>query len=114
MSSVAAWRGVPGSGVYSASKAALSTYMDAVSTEVLGKGIRTTVIYPGFIDTDINKSIKQRPFLLSAEEGGRRIVEAIERGDSKAVVPAMPWRALFPVLKGLSNPLMRRAFGSGA
>ena len=110
ISSVAAWRGLPGNGAYSASKAAVSTYMDALHAEVARKNIRTTVIYPGFIDTAINAGMKQRPFLLSLEEGGRRIADAIEAGRTRAVIPGYPWRLLFPLLKALPAAALGRAF----
>lgn len=55
MSSVASWRGLPGSGAYSASTAAVSVYMEALRAESLGKNLTVTVIYPGFIDTAATK-----------------------------------------------------------
>lgn len=49
-SSVAAYRGLPESAAYSASKAALSTFMEGVRAETLGENIDVTVLHPGFID----------------------------------------------------------------
>src|SRR5947209_2883680 len=49
ISSLAAYRGLPKSGVYSASKAAVSTFFESLRLDLRGKGIDLTVIHPGFI-----------------------------------------------------------------
>ncbi len=110
MSSVAAWRGLPGSGAYSASKAAVGTYMESLRAESLGKKLDVTVIYPGYIDTPMNAGMKRRPFLLTLEQGGKRIADAIEHKRASAVVPGYPWRLLFPLLKMLPTALLVKAF----
>ena len=83
--------------------------MEALRAESAGKNLRVTVIYPGFIDTPINAAMKQRPFLLSLEQGGKRIARAIEQGQASAVVPGYPWRLLYPVLKLLPSALLAKA-----
>jgi short-subunit dehydrogenase len=110
MSSVAAWRGLPGSGAYSASKAAVSTYMESLRAESLGKNLDVTVIYPGYIDTPMNAGLKHRPFLLPLQEGGKRIADVIEQKRASAVVPGYPWRLLFPLMKMLPTALLVKAF----
>lgn len=91
ISSVAAFRGLPGGSAYSASKAAISVYTDAIRAEVHGLPITVTTIYPGFIDTPINQSNPNRPFLITVERGSKIIADKIERRKQKAVVPAWPW-----------------------
>ncbi len=110
MSSIAAWRGLPGSGAYSASKAALSTYMESLRAESFGKKLDVTVIYPGYIDTPMNQKLKNRPFLLTLEKGGKRIADAIEKKRASAVVPAYPWRLFFPLVKMLPTALLVKVF----
>jgi len=110
MSSVAGWRGLPGSGAYSASKAAVSVYMEALRAESLGKNLTVTVIYPGFIDTPMNNKLKHRPFLLSLEEGGKRIADAIVQRRKRAVIPGYPWLLLRPLLKLLPTALIGKLF----
>ena len=65
-SSVAAFRGLPHSSSYCASKAGLATYLEALRAEVYAKNIDITVFYPGFIDTPLNDMVPNRPFLISA------------------------------------------------
>jgi short-subunit dehydrogenase len=91
ISSVAAFRGLPGSAPYSASKAAIATYAEAIRAEIYGSNLKVTVIYPGFIDTPINQSNPNRPFLITPERGATLIADKIERGVQSAVVPAFPW-----------------------
>jgi short-subunit dehydrogenase len=106
ISSVAAFRGLPGSAPYSASKAAIATYADAVRAEVYKANIKVTTIFPGFIDTPINQSNPNRPFLITPERGAKLIADQIERGVQSAVVPAFPWVLLKWVAKAIPNSLL--------
>lgn len=101
ISSVAAARGLPGAGSYSASKAAIAIYADAARSELHGTQIKVTTLYPGFIDTDINNQMKSRPFLVSLEEGARQIVKLIDRGVQESAVPKMPWSIAMSVMRRL-------------
>jgi short-subunit dehydrogenase len=94
ISSVAAFRGLPGSSAYGASKAAISTYAESIRAETHGTNIRVTTIYPGFIDTPINQSNPNRPFLITVERGAKLIADKIDRGVATAIVPAFPWTAV--------------------
>lgn len=52
-SSVAVYKGFPGTSAYAASKAALASFAKTLSTELLPRGIRVNVVYPGPIATPI-------------------------------------------------------------
>lgn len=91
ISSVASFRGLPGSASYSSSKAGLSTYMEALRGEVKRFGISVTVIHPGFIDTPINNQMKSRPFVVPVEKGAQKIYKRIENNVLSATVPWFPW-----------------------
>ena len=57
ISSVAGFRGLPGSEAYSASKAALTSYLESLRVELYGSGIKVVTICPGYIRTpmtDVN------------------------------------------------------------
>jgi len=56
MSSMAAWMPVPGRAAYGASKAALSLHFEAWRPELLKDGIRLLMIYPGFVETSIERN----------------------------------------------------------
>ncbi|MBY0280332.1 SDR family NAD(P)-dependent oxidoreductase [Candidatus Binatia bacterium] len=108
VTSVAGFRGLPGHGAYSASKAGLSTYLEAVRAEVERDGITVTTLAPGYIDTPINSHMKSRPFLVTAEKGAERAADLIERGVRSAPVPVFPWNAVGLLMRNLPDFLWYR------
>ena len=80
ISSLSAYRGMPFSPAYSASKAALNSYFEAKRGLLKKDGISTTIICPGFIDTPmiaaypVPRILKTHP-----EKAARRIKKAIDR-----------------------------------
>jgi short-subunit dehydrogenase len=107
--SVAGARGLPTSGSYSASKAAVATYLDAVRVETHREPITVTTIAPGYIDTPINQDMKSRPFLISVDKGAKVMADLIERGVGYATVPRFPWTVIVPLLRVLPTSLLARA-----
>jgi short-subunit dehydrogenase len=107
-SSVAAFRGLPHSSSYSASKAGLATYLEALRAEVYRKNIDVTILYPGFIDTPLNDSLPNRPFLISAEKAAAIIARLIEKKVKSSTVPVFPWKLLVPLLKILPTGIISR------
>jgi short-subunit dehydrogenase len=90
ISSVAGFRGLPGSGAYSASKAAATTWLESLRVELSGSGVSVVTICPGFIDTPMTKVNKYpMPFLISSEEAARRFARAIA---SKRRLAVIPWQ----------------------
>jgi hypothetical protein len=106
--SVAGVRGLPGSGSYSASKAGLRAFMEAVRAETYGEPIVVTTLAPGFIDTPINEDVPSRPFLIDVEKGASIMADLIERRVGYSTVPRMPWTVLAPVLRVLPTSLLAR------
>ena len=109
ITSVAGFRGLPGHGAYSASKAAFSVYLEAVRAEVERDGITVTTLAPGYIDTPINDHMKSRPFLVSAEVGAARAADLIERGVRSSTVPVFPWNAVGTLMRSLPDFVWYRA-----
>lgn len=88
IASVAGFRGLPGSGAYSASKAALISYLESLRCEMRGSGVRVVTICPGYIRTPMTEiNPYPMPFMLEADAAAKRIARVIERGHSFAVVP---------------------------
>lgn len=111
MSSFSAFRGIPGSAAYSASKAALTNYLQAVGTELFRKkDIKVTVIHPGFIRTEIDDNIDKFPFVIDADKAARTMVNAIEKGKSDVVVPSWPWAILRSVMPKLPESVVAKIF----
>lgn len=88
VSSVAAFRGLPAAGAYSASKAAISTLLDAWRNDLRPHGIAVTVVHPGFVATPANRTARHpMPFVIPAEAAAVRIVRAIERRAARCDFP---------------------------
>lgn len=107
ISSVAGECGLPG---YSATKAAVTTYMDALRVELLKTPIAVTTIAPGFIDTPINEDVPHRPFVIDAVTGGRKMVDVIESKKAFAYVPGWPWWLIEKLLRCFPDTWLYKAF----
>jgi short-subunit dehydrogenase len=113
IASVAAFRGLPGAGAYSASKSAAIQWLEALRVEMAGSGVFVVTICPGYIDTPMTKVNRYRmPFLLGADEAARRIARAIRARRRLAVIP---WQmALVSLaLRALPGWLYDRLFAHG-
>jgi short-subunit dehydrogenase len=106
--SVTAFRGMPRSSSYCASKAGFALYLEALRAETYRKNIHVTVLYPGYIDTPLNDMLKKRPFLISAEKGAALMADMIERKVASSTVPVWPWRFLGPMLKLMPTRVIAR------
>jgi NAD(P)-dependent dehydrogenase (short-subunit alcohol dehydrogenase family) len=99
ITSVAGSRGMPSMGAYAAAKAGLHRYVQAVRAEVAHEPITVTELAPGYIDTDMNRNVRSRPFVIPLERGGAMMARMIERGVGHRYVPVWPWTLLVPLLK---------------
>lgn len=89
MSSLAAYVGLPHSPLYSASKAAIRVYGQALRRLVAPRGVRVTIVCPGFVETPMSASVRgPRPLLWSAERAAERIARGIQRGEREI---SFPW-----------------------
>ena len=108
ISSVAGFRGLSNVPAYSASKSALSTYMEGIRHHLTQHKIAVTVINPGFIDTAINTNRKFRPFLISAEKCARLTADMIEKKVLSSTVPLWPWALVSGAMKFIPERLWCR------
>jgi len=99
ITSVAGSRGMPFMGAYSAAKAGLHRYVQALRAEVKHEPIVVTELAPGYIDTDMNRGVKNRPFVIPLEKGGAILARMIERGVGHRFVPVWPWTIVVPLVK---------------
>jgi short-subunit dehydrogenase len=103
ISSLAAYRGLPKSGAYCASKAALSAFFESLRLDLRGTGVDVTIIHPGFIKTPLTAGRQaQMPFLMELDDATRKIVRAIERRKKSY---AFPWQLASIVRLGLLMPV---------
>lgn len=110
IASVAGFRGIPGGGAYSASKAAAIRYCESLRVELRGEGIAVVTICPGYIKTPMTAVNKfKMPFLIDADEAVVRFARAIEAKTSFTVVPWTMGIAA-RILRVLPNWLYDRVF----
>jgi len=88
-SSLAAYRGLPKSAAYCASKAAISSFFEALRIDLKGTGVDVTIIHPGFVKTNMITSIARTPYLMEVDQAVRKIVRAIEKRKKGY---AFPWQ----------------------
>jgi short-subunit dehydrogenase len=106
--SVAGYRGLLRNAAYSASKAGLATYMDAVRLEVMKDNIDVSVINPGFIDTEINRSLPNRPFVIDVKKGASLFADLIEKRVKASTVPRLPWAIVAPLMRVLPDSIVSK------
>ncbi|MGH3445974.1 MAG: SDR family oxidoreductase [Nocardioidaceae bacterium] len=112
ISSMSAMRGMPKAvTTYAASKAAIAHLAEGVRADVWGTPIAVSVIYPGYIRTEMNEGMRDAPFIVPTERGVAAIVDAIEKEKPRAHVPAWPWVPVGVALRHLPLPLARRLMG---
>ena len=109
ISSMSAMRGMPKTATtYAATKAGVAHLAEGLRAELGGSRIKVSVIYPGYIRSEMNERVKHVPFIVSTEKGVRAMVEAIEKEKPRANVPAWPWVPVGVALKHLPLPLARK------
>ena len=88
-SSLAAYRGLPKSAAYCASKAAISNFFEALRIDLKGTGVDVTIIHPGFIKTPLIVNIRRTPYVMELDHAVRKIVRAIEKRKKEY---SFPWQ----------------------
>jgi len=74
VSSLAAWRGLPETPSYSASKAALKVYGEAMRDALAAEGVRINVIMPGYVASSMCFAMPgPKPFLWPADKAAHAI-----------------------------------------
>ena len=102
ISSLAAYRGLPKSAAYCASKAAVSAFFESLRLDLTPRGIDVTIIHPGFIKTPLTAGRHaQMPFLMELDDAVMKIIAAIEKRKKSY---AFPWQLASIVRAGMIMP----------
>lgn len=102
ISSLAAYRGLPKSASYGASKAAVSSFFESLRLDLEPRGIAVTIIHPGFIKTPLTAGREAKmPFLMELDDAVKKIIGAIEKRKKSY---AFPWQLATIVRAGLVMP----------
>ncbi|MBE1236169.1 SDR family NAD(P)-dependent oxidoreductase [Phaeovibrio sulfidiphilus] len=89
MASLAGLRGMPGAPAYCASKAAVRVWGEAMRARLKPRGVRLSVICPGFVRTpmtDVNRF--RMPFLMEPDRAARLIRKGLEANRGRI---SFPW-----------------------
>lgn len=79
--SIAGVRGLPYAPAYCATKAAIHAYSESVRGRIEARGVRVSLIIPGFVKTPLNESIDAvKPLEMSGTKAAILIQRGLERG----------------------------------
>lgn len=96
--SVAGWIAGPGMAPYSMSKFALRALANSITPELRQKGVKVTLISPGFVESDIRRVDNQGKFnadkpdsvpawlVMRKEKAAHQILRAVARGKREAII----------------------------
>lgn len=87
-SSLAGWRGLPVTPSYSASKAAIRVYGEAIRDWLAPEGVKINVIVPGYVESKMCFEMPgPKPFLWSAEKAANRIKRGLAANQARISFP---------------------------
>lgn len=102
ISSLAGYRGLAKSAAYCASKAGVSSYFESLRIDLRRTGVTVSVIYPGFIKTELTAGREAKmPYLMELDDAVNKILMAIEKGKKSY---AFPWQLATIVRSSLIMP----------
>jgi len=103
ISSLSAYRGLPKSAAYCASKAAVSSFFESLRIDLRNSGVDVTIIHPGFIKTPLTAGRQAKmPYMMELDTAVKRMVKAIEKRKKSY---AFPWQLASIVRLGMVMPI---------
>lgn len=117
LGSLAAFRGLPQVPSYSASKAAIKAYGEAMRDVLAADGVWLSVVMPGYVDSSMCRGMPgPKPFLWQPPRAARAIRRGLRARRARIVFPfwlGLGTRLLGVMPAGLSSWILRR-LGYGA
>jgi short-subunit dehydrogenase len=93
---------------YAATKAGVAALAEGLRSERI-PGVDVSVIYPGYIRSEMNAHVEQKVrFMVDTPTGVRSMVAAIEKRRPQAYVPAWPWVPIGALMKVLPLSVVRK------
>jgi NADP-dependent 3-hydroxy acid dehydrogenase YdfG len=108
VSSLGAFKGLPGESAYCASKAAVNAYMEGLRIALRSKGVVVTTVCPGFVETPMTPIDSATPFLMSADAAARRIARFVARRRGGVARFPLPMSLLMSVIVRLPDAIVAR------
>ena len=107
ISSVAGERGRMSMPAYCTSKAALTTYLEALRNRVARFGVKVVTVKPGPVETPMTHGLKM-PLMIPVEQATTAILAAAKQGKINVYVPGI-WRVIFLVLRNIPSFVFRKS-----
>jgi short-subunit dehydrogenase len=108
ISSLGAFKGLPGESAYCASKAAVNAYMEGLRIALRSKGVVVTTVCPGFVETPMTPMDSAMPFMISADAAARRIARLITRRRGGVARFPLPMSLLMSLIARLPDAIVAR------
>lgn len=108
ISSIAGERGRRGNPAYCTTKAALTTYLEALRNRCSRYGVNVVTIKPGFVDTAMTRGMKGLFWLISAEKAGELSLKLARAGKSGAVFVPSRWALVAWIVRSLPSFIFRK------
>ncbi len=108
ISSVAGDRGRIGNPGYNTSKAALSTYLEALRNRLTRHGVNVLTVKPGFVKTEMLKAAQgATPFAITPEKAADDIYKAMLKR-KQLMYTASLWRWIMLIIQHIPSVIFRR------
>ena len=109
VSSVAGDRGRGSNYLYGAAKAGFTAFLSGLRNRLAPKGLRVLTVKPGFVRTQMTAGMKLPPLLTAeADEVGRSIFTAAEKGGSDVIYVRRIWRPVMMVIGSIPERIFKK------
>ena len=107
ISSVAGDRGRVSNPAYNASKAGLSTYLEALRNRLTRHGVNVLTVKPGMMKTQMLEGVKNPIFPVMPEEAAEAVCKAM-RARKQQIYIGWIWRWIMLVVRNIPSVVFRR------
>jgi short-subunit dehydrogenase len=108
ISSIAGERGRRGNPAYCTTKAALTTYLEALRNRCSRYGVNVVTIKPGFVDTAMTRGMKGLFWLISAEKAAKQSLALARTGKSGSAFVPSRWALVAFIVRSLPSFIFRK------
>lgn len=107
ISSVAGDRGRVGNPVYNTSKAAFTTYLEALRNRLNKVGVQVLTVKPGFVDTEMTQGLQGMFWVISAQKAAQTIIKAADKNKDSIYVPAR-WGLVMCIIRSIPSFIFKK------